>query len=159
MQLWFQDSLIETEKIGYKKNYIKVLYEINKTTEIFGNEESIEITEVVKQDSIIRLTLCCATTAKVNDVEEKVDYKYGEIEIAMSIYIADVSVAGGPEEIKKRNVEMRKCARTEVEKKKKYSLSKTKFMIVKTDKEKEELSESRKQSKNQEIQILRNQNK
>ena len=29
--------------------------------------------------------MCCAATAKVNDVGEKVDYKYGEIEIGMSI--------------------------------------------------------------------------
>ena len=47
--------------------------------------------------------MCCATTAKVNDVGERVEYKYGmgEIELDMSIYIDDISVAGGPEEVKK----------------------------------------------------------
>ena len=49
-----KDSLIEMERIGYNKNDIKMLYKINKTTEIFvdtaiGNKESIEITEVVKE--------------------------------------------------------------------------------------------------------------
>ena len=53
----------------------------------------------------------------------------------MSIYIDDISIAGGPEEVKKG---MRKLARMEVEKKMKYSLSKTKHMVVKTGKEKEE---------------------
>ena len=53
-QLWLKDSLIEMERIGYNKNDIKMLYKINKTTEIFvdtaiGNKESIEITEVVKE--------------------------------------------------------------------------------------------------------------
>ena len=96
------------ERIGYNKNDIKMLYKINKTTEIFvdtaiGNKESIEITEVVKEGQIFGATMCCATTAKVNDVGERVEYKYGmgEIELDMSIYMDDISVAGGPEEVKK----------------------------------------------------------
>ena len=57
----------------------------------------------------------------------------------MSIYMDDISVAGGPEEVKKG---IRKCAKMEVEKKMKYSLSKTKYMVVKTDKvEEEDISE------------------
>ena len=43
----------------------------------------------------------CATKAKAN-VGEKVDYKYCEIEIGMSIYMDDISVAEGPEEVKKK---------------------------------------------------------
>ena len=31
--------------------------------------------------------MCFETTVKVNNVGEKVDYKYGKIEIEMSIYI------------------------------------------------------------------------
>ena len=76
-------------------------------------------------------------TAKVNDVGEKIDYKYGEIEIAMSIYMDNISVAGGPEKVKKR---MRKFARMEVENKMKYSLSK---MVVKTDKEKKKIFQNK----------------
>ena len=117
-----------------------MFYEINKTTEIVvdtatGDTESIEITEAVKQGLILGPKMCCATTAKVNDVGEKVYHKCGETEIGMSIYMDDISVAGGPEEVKKG---IRKCARMEVEKKMKYSLSKTKYMVVKTGKEKEE---------------------
>ena len=63
---------------------------------------------------------------------EKIDYKYGEIEIAMSIYMDDISVAGRPEKVKKK---IRKHARMEVENKMKYSLSKR---VVKTGKEREE---------------------
>ena len=44
---------------------------------------------------------------------EKVDYKYRKIEVGMSIYIDDISVAVEPEEVKK----IRKCARTKMEKK------------------------------------------
>ena len=69
-----------------------------------------------------------------HNVGEKVVYKYGEIEIGMSIYIDDISVAEGPEEAKE---EIRKRARMEMEKEMKYSLRKTKYMVVKTGKEKE----------------------
>ena len=116
-----------------------MLYEINKTTEIVadttnGNTKNIEITQIVKQGSVFGPTMCCAMTAKVNDVGERADYKYWQIEIGMSIYVDDISVAGGPEEAKKG---IRKCARMEVENKIKYSLSKTKYMVVRTGKKKE----------------------
>ena len=73
-------------------------------------------------------------TIKVNDVGEKTDYTFGDIEVGMSIYMDDTSVAGGPEEVKKG---IRKCTKMEVGKKMQYSLSKTQYMIVKTGKEKE----------------------
>ena len=69
------------------------------------NTQSIEITEVVKQGSIFGPKMRCAATAKVNDVREKVHYKYREIKIGMLIYMDDISVAEGPKEVK-RNKEM-----------------------------------------------------
>ena len=70
-----------------------------------------------------------------HNVGEKVDYKDGEIEIGMSIYIDDISVAEGSEEAKEG---IRKRARMEVEKKMKHSLRKTKYMVVRAGKEKED---------------------
>ena len=55
--------------------------------------------------------MCCATTAKVKNVVGKVDYKYGEIEIAMSIYMDDTSVTGRPEEVKEGHVKKRNWKR------------------------------------------------
>ena len=122
-KLWLKDSLIEMERIGYNKSDIKMLCEINKTTEIvadtaIGNTESIEITEVVKQGSIFGLTMRFATTAKVNDVGEKI---WGDRKRNFNIYVG-----------------IRKCAKMEVQKKMKYSLDKTKYMVIRTGKEMEE---------------------
>ena len=69
-----------------------MLYEINKTTRIIldianWEYQSIKIAEVVKQDFIFGPRICCTTKTKVKDVGEKVDHKYGEIEIGMSINI------------------------------------------------------------------------
>ena len=35
------------------------------------------------------------------NVAENIDYKYGEIETAISIYMGDISKSRGPEEVKK----------------------------------------------------------
>ena len=69
--------------------------------------------------------MCCATKTKVNDVGEKVDHKYGGIEIGMSIYIWMVFQLHGDQKRQKRNKEMCKNG-TKVEKKMKHSLNKTK---------------------------------
>ena len=144
-KLWLRDSLIETERIGYNKKDKKMLCEISKTTEIvvdtvIGIIDSIKITEVAEQASIFEPTMNCATTAKINVAEEKIDYKYCEIEIGMSVYMDDISLVGEPEEINKRR---RKCARMEAEKKMKYSLSKTKYMVVKTGKERKKIFQNK----------------
>ena len=65
--------------------------------------------------------MCCTTTAKANDVGENINHKYGEIEVAMSIYMDNISVARESEEVKKG---IRNYARMKVEKKMKYSLAK-----------------------------------
>ena len=45
--------------------------------------------------------MCCATTAKVNDVGETDDCKYETMEIGLSLYMDVISVAGRREEVKK----------------------------------------------------------
>ena len=75
----------------------------------------------MKQGLVFGPTMFCVTI-KVNDVGEKTDYTFGDVEVGMSIYMDDTSVAGGPEKVKK---EIRKCTKMEVEKKMQYSLSKT----------------------------------
>ena len=89
-KLWLKDCLIEMEEIEYNRNDIKMLYEMNKKTEIVigtkGQTESITIKEIVKQGSVLRLIMCCATMSKVNNIEE-VQYSYGKIDIGMSVYM------------------------------------------------------------------------
>ena len=144
-KLWLKDCLLELNNIGYSDNDIEMLYRINNRAEIVvetevGNTDTFEIKEVVKQGSIFGPTMCSATTAKVNEVGEEVKYQYGSIQIGMSIYMDDISAAGGAEQIRKG---IRNCARMEVEKKMKYGLKKTRYMIMKTGNEKEEIIEEK----------------
>ena len=92
-----------------------MVYEMNKTKIVvcieIRNRDSIQVTEVVKQALIFEPKMCCATTAKVKNVVGKVDYKYGEMEIAMSIYMDDTSVTGRPEEAKEGHVKKRNWER------------------------------------------------
>ena len=72
---------------------------------------------------------------KVNDAGEKFDYKYRETEIGMSIYMDNISAAGGSVEVRKRNKELCKNGSG---KENQIHLSKIKYMVAKTGKEKEE---------------------
>ena len=65
------------EEIGYSRNDIKILYEMNKKAEIIvdttvGETESISIKEIVKQGCIFGPIMCCATTPRVNNIGETV---------------------------------------------------------------------------------------
>ena len=45
--------------------------------------------------------MCCATTARVNDIGKKVCCKHGDTEIGMPIFMDGISVLGDAEEIRK----------------------------------------------------------
>ena len=83
--------------------------------------------------------MCCAETSAVNSIGEEVKYSYGKINIGMPVYMDDIATAGKAEHIKKG---INKCARMEKEKKISFGLKKTKYMIVKTGREEEEINET-----------------
>ena len=98
--------------------------------------ESISIKEIVKQESIFGPIMCCATTSRVNNIGEIVQYSYGKVDVGMSVYIDDIAGAGGIGEIRKG---IRNCCKMEKEKKIRYRLKKKNYMMVKTGKEREEI--------------------
>ena len=80
--------------------------------------------------------MSCATTSKVNKIGETVQYSYGKTGIGMLIYIDDIAAAEGIAEIRKG---IRNCTKMEKEKKMRYGLKKTTYMMVKTEKDREEI--------------------
>ena len=138
-KLWLKECLLEMYKLGYDPNTFKILYEMNKETDIIirtpvGNTNSIQIKEVVKQGTIFGPIMCCAETSTVNRIGE-VKYSYGKINIGMPVFMDDIATAGKAEHIRKG---IKNCARMEREKKISFGLKKTKYMIVKTGREEEE---------------------
>ena len=111
---------------------------MNKKAEIIvdttvGQTGSISIKEIVQQGSIFRPILCYATTSRVNNIGETVQYSYKKVDIGMSVYMDDIATAGGIAEIRKGK---RNCVKMEKEKKMRYGVKKTKkYMMVKTGKE------------------------
>ena len=61
------------------------------------------ITEKVKQDSVFLSAMLCAVTAQVIGVGGKLNCKYGDIVLRMSIYMGNILVAGKPHEMKESN--------------------------------------------------------
>ena len=140
-KLWLKDCPIELKTLGYKHNDLKILYERNKRSKVtintpFGETGNIEIEEIVKQGTTYGPVMCCATTARVDDIGEKVCCKYGGTEIGMPVFMDDISAVGEAEKI-------RNCREIETLKKFEYGLKKTKIRVVRTGKGKVEQKQER----------------
>ena len=143
-KLWLKDCLLEMYNSGYDPNTLKILHERNKETDVIiktpvGNTDNIQVKEVVKQGTIFGPIMCCAKTFTVNSIGEEVKYRYGKINIGMSVFMDDIATASKAEHIRKG---INNCARMEKEKKIIFGLKKTKYMIVKTGTEEEEINET-----------------
>ena len=135
-----QDCIIEIEELGYNKNDLEILYKLKEIAQVkintpYGDTENIEIKEVVKQGTTYEPIMCCASTAKVNEIGEKVIFKYGTIEIGMPVFIDDIAAIGDADTIRKG---IRNCRKLEAEKKVQFGLKKTKYMTIIIGKEKQE---------------------
>ena len=131
--------------LGYSPGTIRSLYEINKTSNIVvdtpvGKTSSITVEEVVKQGTIFGPIMCCASTSRVNGIQEAVKYQYGKVEIGMPVFMDDIAAVGTADNIRKG---IQNCRRMEIEKKMMYGLKKTKYMVINTGKEPEEVIEER----------------
>ena len=84
--------------------------------------------------------MCCVPTSGVNEIQEAKKYQYGKVEIGMPVFMDDIAGVGTADNIRKR---IENCRRMEIEKKMIYGLKKTKYMVINTRKEPEEVIEER----------------
>ena len=136
-KLRLTDYLLEMYNLGYDPSTLKILYEMNKETDLIirtpaGNTNDIQIKEKAKQGTILGPIMCCAETSVVNSIGEEVKFSYRKINIGMPV------TAGKAEHIRKG---INNCARMEKEKNLSFGLNKTIYMVVKTGRE-EQLNET-----------------
>ena len=117
-KLWLKDCLLEMCNLRYDPNTLKIMYEMNKETDIIirtpvRNTDNTQVKEVVKQGTIFGPIICCAETSTVNSIGEEVKYRYGKINIGMPVFMDDIAMAGKAEHIRKG---INNCARMEKEK-------------------------------------------
>ena len=80
----------------------------------------------------------CASTARVNEIGEKVICKYGNTEIGVPIFMDDISAIGDADTIRRG---IRNCRKMETKKKIIYGLKQTNYMTMITGGEKQEQTE------------------
>ena len=142
-KLWLKDSLVELYKAGCDLQDIQMVYKMNAGTVIevetpSGMTEKLNVGEVVKQGTVLGPTLCCVSTDQINNVGENQDRSVGRELIGILVFVDDVMSAGNAEDIKKA---IRNCREMEHLKKTTYGLKKTKYMVMKTGREEEEIIE------------------
>ena len=94
----------------------------------------------MKQETTFSPIMCCASTSRVNEIQEAAKYQNGKVKIGMPVFMDGIAAAGGGDNIRKG---MQNCRRMEIEKKRIYGLKKTKYMVINTRKEPEEVIEER----------------
>ena len=117
-KLWLKDCLIEMYNLGYRPGTIRSLYEINKASNIVvdtpvGKTSSITVEEAVKQGTIFGPIMCCASTSRVNKIQDPVKYHYGKVEIGIPVFMDDLSAVGTADNIRKG---VQNCSIIEIEK-------------------------------------------
>ena len=76
--------------------------------------------------------MCCAEISTINSIGEEVKYRYGKINIGMSVFTGDIATAGKAEHIRK---DKNNCATMEKKKNIRFGL-KTEYIAFKTEREK-----------------------
>ena len=102
--------------------------------------------------------MCCASTSRVNKIQEAVKDQYGKVNIGMPVFMDDIAAVGTTDNIRKG---IQNCRKMEIEKKMIYGLKKTKYMVINTAKEPEEVikeSKTRNSSRNRYLEVPRNGN-
>ena len=140
-KLWLRDSLVDLFKAGCEPQDIQMMYKMNENTVIevetpCGTTEKITVGEIVKQGTVLGPTLCCVSTDQINKIGESQERNLGKEYMAILVFVDDVMSAGNAEEVRKA---IRNFKEMEELKKFTYGLKKTKFMVMNTGKEKEEM--------------------
>ena len=140
-KLWLKDCLVEMYKAGCNLQDIQIMYQLNKETEItvdtpLGKTEKFKVGEIVKQGTVLGPDLCCIETDQINNIGESQERHVGKQIVGILVFMDDVMSAGTAEEIRKA---IRNFAEMEKLKKFTFGLKKTKFMIMKTGKGKDEI--------------------
>ena len=82
--------------LGYSPGTIRSLCEINKTSNIVvdtpvGKTSNITVEEVVKKGATFGPIMRCASTSRVNEIQEAMKYQYGKVEIGMPVFMDDIA--------------------------------------------------------------------
>ena len=132
-KLWLKDCLVEIVKLGVSEKDALMLYLMNEEANIvvstpIGNTNEISIKEVVRQGTVYGPVLCCASTARVNDIGESVVEKCGLTEVGMLVFMDDINTT--TQQANNIKSSIRNCRRMEIEKKYTFGMKKTKYMII-----------------------------
>ena len=127
--------------LGYSPGAIRSLYEINKTSNIVvdtpvGKTSNITVEKKVKQGAILDSIMCCASTSEINTIQEAVKYQYCKVKIGMPVFMDYIAAVGAADNTRKG---VQNCRRIDIEKKMIYRLKKTKYLVINTGKELEEV--------------------
>ena len=143
-KLWLEDSLVQMNRNGVREREVTMLRAMNREARIVvetpsGDTDEINVKNIVKQWTICGPQLCCVSTCQVNDIKEiPVTMISPTVECRAMVYVDDISGAGSKNMIEKIGRNLRQMEET---KKFTFNLDKSKYLVINTGTEKEEMPE------------------
>ena len=132
-KLWLKDCILEMIDLGMSEQDAWMIYKLNQNTYAkvrtpVGETPIFRVDEIVKQGTVYGPLLCCASSAKINDIGETLIVKYGEeIEIGMPVFMDDITAGVSADDVRKA---IRKLRLMEQQKKTTFGLKKTAILVV-----------------------------
>ena len=132
-KLWLKDSILEIVKLGVPENDAIMLYLMNAEANIvvntpIGYTQEIIAKEIVRQGTIFGPVFCCASTAQINEIGEKVVEKCGNTDVGILVFMDDINTTTSQVNNIKNTI--KNCRLMEIEKKYTFGMKKTKYMVI-----------------------------
>ena len=91
--LWFEDCILSLKKLGVEKEYLQLIYNLNKTATVsvqtpYGVTTSFKSDPIVKQGSILGPSLCSSSTGEYCDTNPGVCV--GNLVISSLLFVDDI---------------------------------------------------------------------
>ena len=91
--LWLEDCILSLEKLGIEKEYLQIIYNMNKQAVVtvqtpFGVTSKFVTDPIVKQGTVLGPVLCSSSTGEYS--EENVGVCMGTINIPSLLYVDDI---------------------------------------------------------------------
>ena len=91
--LWLEDCILSLQKLGIEKDYLQLIYNINRKATVtvqtpFGETSSFDTDPIVKQGTVLGPVLCSSSTGEYS--EKNVGVCMGTINIPSLLYVDDI---------------------------------------------------------------------
>ena len=95
-KLWLQEALLSQWRLGVHPEFIKLMLELNKISEIavktpFGETDRFRVNSITKQGTVTGPSLCCSSLGEVLDLHRGGGVPVGSVSVPTLAFVDDIN--------------------------------------------------------------------